>query len=397
MMFRKTVAVFLLSAIAACAPQTSPLTPGLLPSPSSGKVTPVGVVMPILIPTPSAAPVTVASPTLPPLGTQVPRVTTGHRATRFGVITGAAVASQPQVVKLLTDLGASWVRINFHLDDKDPDYTPLLEAGINLIITFNNADPTNIDTTYGTPKEWPNAGFPFKSKQVYQQRVRAALAPALPYLSQGRQVWVQAGNEITDASINPKAPYWRGTTDQYLNQLQAFYEVVRTINPSLPVVLTSFASGTLAATLDPKSSRHDLADALLMRLLTAGEYDVVDLHFYGCVEEIAAQVQWVKGRLPAGKRWVSTENGGPDARCRATPLTWDQNQSKFEQVQAQQVPLRLSACADNGGSICLWFSLFDLRNEADVFTHLGLLDPSVIPPRKKPAYDTFKSFVSSHP
>jgi len=101
--------------------------------------------------------------------------------------------------------------------------------------------------------------------------------------------------------------------------------------------------------------------------------------------------------MPAGKLWISTENGGPDYRCPETPTKWDQNPTLFEQIQAQQVPTRLSACADNGGSICLWFSLFDLLKETgDVFSHLGLLDPSVSPPRKKPAYDAFKTFTGSH-
>jgi len=100
--------------------------------------------------------------------------------------------------------------------------------------------------------------------------------------------------------------------------------------------------------------------------------------------------------LPAGQpiSWISTENGGPDFRCKATPVSWKDDLAQFEQEQAKQVPLRLSACLGNGGSICLWFSLFDLKNSDDVFSHLGLLDQDATPPRKKPAYDAFKAFVT---
>ncbi|MBI3952207.1 MAG: hypothetical protein HY314_17295 [Acidobacteria bacterium] len=107
------------------------------------------------------------------------------------------------MINILTDLGAGRVRVNGHLDGKKGDVKPVLEAGINLVITFNNADPSNIDTTYGTPAEWIHAGFPFRSKAAYQQRIREELMPLLPYLATGRQVWVQCENEISDASANP--------------------------------------------------------------------------------------------------------------------------------------------------------------------------------------------------
>lgn len=313
---------------------------------------------------------------------------------RFGVLAGGSVASQPEVVAAITDLGGGWVRVNNHLDGRGPNVKPLLDAGLNLVITFNNSDATNLDTTYGTAAQWPNAGFPFKSRVTYQQDIRNALAAVLPYVQPGRLVWVQCENEVSDASQNPSSRYWRGTLEQYLTQLQAFYEVVRSLSPATGVVLSSFASETLDTTLDPTDPRNGSAIALINKLLT-GPYDAVDLHFYGCVESIPSKAQWIAARLAAGKRWISTENGGPDSRCPATPLTWSQNSAAFEQSQAQQVATRLNGCADNGGSVCLWFSLIDLLGESDVFTHLGLLDPSVTPPRKKPAYEAFRQFTSS--
>jgi hypothetical protein len=314
-------------------------------------------------------------------------------SSKFGVL-ASGVAAQPEVAGVLVDLGAAWVRVNAQLGGRDQDLSPLLDAGLNLVITFSHRDPTNVDTTFGTPAEWPNAGFPFRSKEAYQQRVREALAQWLPRRAGGRQIWVQAENEIGDAALNPRARYWRGTTDQYLAQLQAFYEAVKSTDAAIPVVLTSFASESLEAAVDRGAAHHDYAAAHLTRLLAQGHYDAVDLHFYGCVEEIPAKVQWVREHLPAGKRWISTENGGPDPRCRTTPAAWEADPARFEQLQAEQVPARLAACADAGGSICLWFSLFDLRRESDVFAHLGLLDGSVLPPRHKPAYDAFRVFVS---
>jgi hypothetical protein len=346
---------------------------------------------------------------------------------RFGVIIGGK-GLVPNLIEILKDLGVSWVRVNSQLDGHDQDFARYLDAGINMVITFSNMDPANIDTRYGPPKEFPNAGFPFKSKEAYQSRIRDALAPVLPYIAAGRQVWVQCENEIGDAATNPKSRFWRGTADQYLTQLKAFHEVVRSINPSIPVVLSSFPSESLDAVTDPNNPRHNYATKRVTRLLTEGQYDAVDPHFYGCAEDIPSKVKWIKDHMPADKRWITTENSGPDSRCRTTPISWKQDLAKFEQLQAKQVPARLAACADNGGSICLWFSLFNLRGETDVFNHLGLIDQSALASekkllkemkkkledktlgplkteqaqkfaqslRKKPAYEAFKSFVASH-
>ncbi len=106
----------------------------------------------------------------------------------------------------------------------------------------------------------------------------------------------------------------------------------------------------------------------------------------------------VKALLPSGETvpWISTEDGGPNVSCKSTPVSWSQDLTQFEKLEAQQVPARLSACAEQGGSICLWFSLFDLKSSADVFNHLGLLDQDSTPPRKKPAYDAFVAFLAQH-
>ena len=348
---------------------------------------------------------------------------------RFGVIIGGK-GRLPHIVELLKDLGADWVRINTHMDGAPQDFSAYLDAGINVVITFDNHDPANSETVYGTPEEFTHAGFPFKSKAAYQARIRETLTPLLPYLARGRQIWVQCENEIGDASLNPKARYWRGTVDQYLAQLRAFDEAVHGLDPSIPVVLSSLTSEGLNHVThpDPNDPRSRYVSTFFTRLLTEGTYDAVDLHFYHCAEDIPAKVQWVKARMPAGKRWISTENGGPDTRCPSTPTSWDENPTQYEQRQAEQVSKRLAACADNGGSVCLWFSFLDLRGETSVFRHMGLIDtseafqqlaalkqargkggggPSRVSRqeaiedafqslRKKLAYSAFKSFVASH-
>lgn len=315
---------------------------------------------------------------------------------QFGVIIGGK-GHVPKLVDIVKDLGATCVRINCRLKDSDHDLARFLEAGLDVVLTFDNSDPSNIDTTYGTPKEWPNAGFPFTSKAIYQQSVREVLTPLKPFLSSGRRVWAQCENEIGDAALNPKSRYWRGTTEQYLSHIKAFHEAVESVSPSIPLVLTSFPSESLSALIEPDNRHHDYAERQITKLLTSPDYGVVDLHFYGSVEDIPAKAKAIKERMPVGKTfvWMSTENGGPDSRSKTTPLSWKQDLTQFETLQAKQVSARLSACAKNGGSLCLWFSLFDLKKETDVFSHLGLLDQDTIPPRKKPAYEAFKAFVAT--
>jgi len=346
-----------------------------------------------------------ATPTLPnppvtsaPSNPPAPLTPTSASSTKqLGVIISGQNIARPEIVDAVKDLGVGWVRLNLNLGMDSQDYTLFLASGMNVVLTISNQDPSNIVTTYGTLREWPNAGFPFKSRTQYQQQIRTVLEPALPYLAQGQQVWVQAENEVGDAAVNSASSYWRGTDEQYLAQLQALYEAVKSVNTNIPVVLTSFASQTLDALSEQNNVRHELAVKHVTKLLTQGQFDAVDLHFYGCVEDIAAKVKAVKERTSTGKPfiWISTENGGPDFRCLTTPLSWKQDLAQFEQLQAKQVSARLSACVENGGSICLWFSFFDLKNEVDVFSHLGLLDQDTNPPRKKPAYEAFKAFVAT--
>ena len=314
---------------------------------------------------------------------------------RFGVLASGDNAARPEIVGYVTDLGAGWVRINLQLDGKDQDPKLFLDAGVNVILTMTNRDPANVDTTYGTLAQYGNAGFPYRSKSAYQKRIRDVLNPLLASPATGRQVWVQCENEVGDASVSPDGRYWRGTTDQYLTQLAALYEAVKAAGAEIPVALSGFASENLDVALDPSNPRNSYQTSRLTTLLGTGQYDAADLHFYGCVEDIPSKAQWVKTRLPVGKRWISTENGGPDSRCPATPITYDQSPTQFEQLEAQQVPSRLNACASAGGSICLWFSLLDLRGETSVFNHLGLLDSYVTPARKKPAYAAFQNLAKA--
>ncbi len=319
---------------------------------------------------------------------------TWAQAQPFGV--HASGGKRPDMPATVADLGAAWVRVNAALDGTDADPRPFLDAGANLLITVHYADPANVDTTYGTPAQWPNAGFPYRTKAAYQQRLADFLTPLLPYFAQGRAIWVQAENEIGDAAVQPDGKYWRGTTDQYLIQLAAFAEAVRALHPALSVVLTSFASQNLAVAIDPTDPKYAFQTGRMTKLLTQGAYDVADGHFYGCLEDTDARIGWLTSHLPAGKRWIASELSGPDSTCPTTPHSWRDGLAQFEQQEAAQVAPRLSACADAGGAICMWFSLFDLENEVDQFNHLGLVDGRVTPPRQKPAYAAFKAFVAAN-
>jgi len=347
----------------------------------------------------------------------------------FGVMVSGG-GGIPNVTNILKDLGAKWIRLNYHLGSKSADIAKFLDAGFDIVITFNNNDVSNMITTYGTPKEFVNAGFPFSSKDVYQQRIRDVLMPLLPYIKNGRKIMAQCENEIGDASLNKKARFWRGTTEQYLIQLEAFYDAVKSVDKSIPVVLSSFTSEGLSKVIDSslKDEKASFSYKVITTLLEKGEYDVADLHFYGCVNDIPTKIRWVKEHMPQQKPWISTENGGPDYRCSATPNPYDKDPQGYERLQAEQVSERLCACSDNGGSVCLWFSLIDVAGEVDTFSHLGLIEFSksdlkegrkvklrklirkiksgeiseaekeklVNAARKKPAYEAFKTFVATH-
>ena len=348
---------------------------------------------------PSPALPTPSTPSTPSTAAQAtPRPTSPFKPNRFGVFTGKGHAAlTPEMIKAVKDFSsAGWVRINIPLGTAGLDYTPYLAAGVNVILMVSNQDSANIVTAYGTQQAWPDAGFPFQSRMVYQQEIRTLLQPALPFLAQGRQVWVQAENEVVDVSQNPKELYWRGTNEQYLAQLQALYEAVKSVNQGIPVVLTSFASYLEDILYQQSGAGYEQSDQHVRLLLSQKDYDAIDLHFYGCIEDIPAKIMVIKERMPPGRtyQWISTENAGPDYRCKTTPATWEQDPARFEQLQAVQLPGRLSACADHGASICLWFSIFDLKKASDLFNHFGLLDQDSSPTRQKPAYAAFKAFVA---
>lgn len=161
------------------------------------------------------------------------------------------------------------------------------------------------------------------------------------------------------------------------------------------VVLSSFSSlGLQEAALGGAGSvQHQ---RFYQQLLRDASYDVLDLHLYGCLSDIPSKANWVNQYRAPNTQWISTEDGGPDYRCPSTPQTWQQDPTAFEQAEAAQVPARLQACADNGGTVCLWFALFDLQAEQSFATHFGLLDGSTSPPRKKPAYDAFRTFIAQY-
>ncbi len=333
-----------------------------------------------------------------PTNAVTPTTNPPQPANQFGFFVGIPTrALNAQVLKPLTDIGSvGWVRLNVGLGVNGLDYTPYLAAGLNVILTIINKDPNNIVTDYGTPKQWPSAGFPFRNQDQYQQDVRTLLQPALPYLQQGRQVWVQAENEETDATVETGALYWRGTDQQYLAQSLAFYAAVKSVSPRVQVVLTSFASYMMDLLDNPQSANHEYAMQHVTLLLSQAKYDALDLHFYGCVEDIPAKIKMIKSLIPAGQptTWISTENGGPDFRCQATPTTWKQDLAQFEQLEATQLPERLSACLENGGSLCLWFSFYDLTNASDIFSHLGVINLESNPLQKKPAYAAYQAFIA---
>lgn len=290
-------------------------------------------------------------------------------------------------VATVRQLGAKWVRLNVELGGRRSSPQAFLDAGIDVILTVTNNDPTNVVTTYGTPAAYPNAGFPAASQARYRSQVESIVRGLRPRA--GHHVWIQCENEINDASVAPRSRFWRGTTDQYLTLLADCARATHRADPRARVVLAGFPSESLDAAIDARNPHHAFSADRLTRLLAAPSYDVTDLHFYGCVGTITAKVTWVHARQRAGTQWISTENAGPDPRCPSTPVSW--RDPSFESVQSQQVTQRITACRSNGGAVCLWFSLRDVRGESDTFNHLGLIDTWSSPARFRPAATAFRA------
>lgn len=323
------------------------------------------------------------------INTNVPPATSGSV---YGVMVSAGIGSGNATAA--SDLGVSWVRANYDLDGKNPDkFKKFLDAGINVVMTVSNKDPNNMLTTRGTQAEWPNAGFPYKDKAAFQNDIRGFLTPYVPYLASGRQIMVQCENEITD---DLKARFWRGTLDQYMELLSACYDTIHGMDSRFKVVLSSFPSESMDLLIHPTQQPRSQNTLARTTTMLGGKYDVVDPHFYGCVEDIPTKVAWVKAHMKAGSLWITTESSGPDSRCATTPTTYEQDPVKFSQVQVQQVQQRMDACAQNGGSVCLWFSLFDLKDETSVFNHLGLIDSRTSPVTLKPAYNALKTYIAGY-
>jgi hypothetical protein len=378
-LFRITLSVIVFSLLAACSMPLHPATP-------------------LAQNTPAPATAALSPPTAAPSFTLSPTATVAARSNRFGFFVGTPnKIVNTKVIQPLNEIGnVGWVRLEIFLGETGQDYTPYLAAGFNVILTIVNKNPDNIVTDYGTAQDWPGAGFPFQKKDQYQQDIRTLLQPAVAYLQQGRQVWVQAENEETDATVEKNAIYWRGTDEQYLAQSQAFYTAVKSVSPNIRVALTSFAGYMLENIANPNMPGYAYSVQHVTLLLTQAKYDGLDLHFYKCVEDIPNLVKALKALVPAGQPfvWISTENGGPMANCKSTRITWQQDLAQYEKLQAEQLPERLSACIANGGRICLWFSFFDLHNIDDTFNHLGVIDLFADPARKKPAYVAYQAFTA---
>lgn len=314
------------------------------------------------------------------------------KSSLYGVM--ASAGGRADGATYAQDLGASWVRVNFNVDGKNSVSTAIkyLDGGLNAVVTLTYQNASNVDTTNGTVSDWPKAGFPYKDKSVFENDIKKSIASLTPYLSKGRTIYVQYENEVTDVGYAKNSAFWRGTTDQYLTNLSAFAEAVHSVNASYKVVESSFTSQALATVAHPDGSqKYNFQLDRMTKMLASSAYDYADLHFYNCVSDIAPEVAWVKAHLPKGKGWVTTENSGPTPQC-AGSVSWQQDLTKFEQAEASDVTARFQACRDNGATVCLWFSLFDLNGEVSTFNHLGLLTQESSP-RKKPAYDAFINFV----
>ena len=106
----------------------------------------------------------------------------------------------------------------------------------------------------------------------------------------GRVRFWQCDNEPSNVGLT-----WLGTPQDYVAQLQVMHRAVREADPTAAVVLGG-APYTLPAST-PDSPERQFYDVLLRDGRDA--FDVFDLHLYGPVEEIVADIETVRSMMRA--------------------------------------------------------------------------------------------------
>lgn len=118
------------------------------------------------------------------------------------------------------------------------------------------------------------------------------------------------------------------------------------------------------------------------RVLREGRFDVVDVHLYHRIEEIAPKVAWARARA-GGRPVVATEVGGPDPASGGDPSDDD--------ALAADIPARMRAALDAGVERAFWVMLVETDGADERFRKMALIDGRW---RRKPAFEAYRRLVA---
>lgn len=218
--------------------------------------------------------------------------------------------------------------------------------------------------------------------------------------------YVQFGNEWA-SSYN-----YAGTGEDFRRSQAAFYEAVKSVDPSITVVLGGFSVGWLAglatydgtidsfwdsdgsvvtrddllAELDEEQADYDagrIAETSLSRVQTVlddAKYDWVDAHLYDQYEDFAEYVEALRSRLPESftGRVVVTEFGGPH------PV---RERGLSDGEHAEMVERYIEAIDPLDVEFALHFRL--VRSKSAVHDRSGLMRRGLFGPVPLPAFEVF--------
>jgi len=295
----------------------------------------------------------------------------------------------------LDSLGVGWVRLQDQMGEADTQesvafFSEVLGNGYALWLTLHHRDRTNVDDTTAFDAS-TRGSFPPADSAQYAQLIDDTIRPLVDFLnSQGKapERWlvVQFGNEVIPGNVLPDQPsrFWHGSSAAYLETLTLTHDIVKNIDPTVPVAASSISSASLeqlvafeATPVDSLRPLVDFADSLL----TTGTFDWADIHLYHDIASIPAKIGWVRDRWQGPL--AVTEDGGPDART-GVPYS--------ESLQAAQLADRIQTTLSSGADRVFWAFLVDKDIPDDPLAQtLGLITLDWV---HKPAYDIYRQLIA---
>jgi len=187
--------------------------------------------------------------------------------------------------------------------------------------------------------------------------------------------------------------FWAGTSEEYVQLLEASYKKIKSIDPNSVVFASSFAFGT-------KPPKDPITNENILYTLENGlnYIDSLDLHFYSCVDDdMIKRIKIVKDKmqeLGSNKPMWSTETGEIDTRCHTNPVFQKSFDSPEElKLQSEELIKRHAILFKEGIEKIFRLRIFSyIKGEPATsnWNHMGLVHGD----QKKPAFYTYQIMVS---